>query len=255
MNEQSTCTLCNNTTFNEGLCNRCHSRIHQQLDDLIEFWIGAHGELIPGKNGSGGRSSERTIGLNVAALSFIAGHDLLGFLHEWEKLIREDRKLTPPALLAKANTLGEEIEKAVRFAQTHLLWSGKQPWIGDFVSELRDIHSQGMTAARQFVQRTRKIPCPAETGEGSCGNFLRINPDDPLEIFGCRKCGSEWTTLRLVAVAMSGKEAVWLDSEALAKWMGISERHVRRLAQKHKLPKRGELYEAHAMIEAHAKHA
>jgi hypothetical protein len=83
---------------------------------------------------------------------------------------------------------------------------------------------------------------------------LKINADDPLAIFDCRKCQSQWTTLRLVAVAMSDKRAVWLDAEALAKWMGISERHVRRLAQKYKLPKRGELYEAHAMIEAQAQH-
>ena len=252
---QDTCTLCNHTTISAGLCNRCHNRIHSQLDDLLQFWVGAHSELLPGRTGSGGRSSERTIGLNVAALSFIAGHDILGFLHEWEKLIREERKLTPPALVAKPNNLGEEIQAAVRFSQRHLTHSGNQPWIEDFGKELKEIHSQGMAAARQFVERTRKIPCPAETGEGACSNLLKINQDDPLEIFECRKCGSQWTTLRLVAVAMSDKQAIWLDAEALAKWMGISERHIRRLAQKHKLPKRGELYEAHAMIEAHAKHA
>jgi len=84
---------------------------------------------------------------------------------------------------------------------------------------------------------------------------LKINPDDPMEIFECRKCQSQWSTIRLVAVAMSDKRLIWLDGEALAKWMGISERHVRRLAQKYKLPKKGELYEAHAMVEAHAKQA
>ena len=252
---QAICSICNNTSIQSGLCSRCHNRIHSQLDDLLEFWVGAHSELLPGKSGSGGRSSERTIGLNVAALSFIAGHDILGFLHEWEKLIREERKLTPPALVAKPNNLGEEIQEAVRFSQRNLTHSGNQPWIDDFAKELKEIHSQGMAAARQFVERTRKIPCPAETGEGACSNLLKINQDDPLEIFECRKCGSEWTTLRLVAVAMSDKQAIWLDAEALAHWMGISERHVRRLAQKHKLPKRGELYEAHAMIEAHATHA
>ena len=252
---ETICTLCNKEVQSAGLCHRCHNRLHQNLDDLLEFWIGAHDELLPGRTGSGGRSSERTIGLNVNALSFIAGHDILGFLHEWEKLIREERRLTPPALISKPESLGAEIDDAIKFSQTHLAWSGSQDWIDDFASELKEIHSQGMAAARQFVERTRRIPCPAETGEGSCANLLKINAEDPLEIFECRKCRSQWTTLRLVAVAMSGKQAVWLDAEALAKWMGISERHVRRLAQKYKLPKRGELYEAHAMIEAQAKHA
>ena len=252
---QAICTICSHITQAFGLCSKCQNKIHQQLDDLMEFWIGAHDELLPGKSGNGGRSSERTIGLNVAALSFIAGHDILGFLHEWEKLIREDQNLTKPAFVKKPASIGEEIGDAIKFAQVNLAWSGTQDWINDFSKELREIHSQGMAAARKFVEKTRKIPCPAETGEGSCGNLLKINPDDPLEIFECRKCQSQWTTLRLIAVAMSDKKSVWLDAEALAKWMGISERHVRRLGQKYKLPKRGELYEAHAMIEAQAKQA
>ena len=252
---QAICTICSHITQVSGLCSRCQNKIHQQLDDLHEFWWAAHDELLPGKSGNGGRSSERTIGLNVAALSFIAGHDILGFLHEWEKLIREDRNLTKPAFVKKPASIGEEIGDAIKFAQVNLAWSGTQDWIDDFSKELREIHSQGMAAARKFVEKTRKIPCPAETGQGSCGNLLKINPDDPLEIFECRNCKSQWTTLRLIAVAMSDKKSVWLDAEALAKWMGISERHVRRLGQKYKLPKRGELYEAHAMIEAQAKQA
>ena len=249
---ETICLLCNRNTTG-GLCQRCHSRLHRQLDDLVEFWLGAHEELLPGRSGSGGRSSERTIGLNVQALSFIGGHDILNLLHEWEKLIREERDLTRPAFIKKPATLEDEIRQAVTFSQTHLSWSGEQPWIEDFASELRELHSQGMAAARRFVDKVRKIPCPADTSEGICNNPLKINPEDPLEIFECRICRSEWTTLRLMAVAMSGSQEIWLDAEALAKWMGISERHVRRLAQRHHLPKRGELYEAHAMIAAHGK--
>ena len=240
------CNICHFNT-NGGICNRCQSRIHQQLDDLLEFWKGAHDELLPGKSGSGGRSSERTIGLNVAALSFIAGHDILSFLHGWEEVIRDERNLTKPALVAKPATLEIEIKDAVGFAQLHLAWSGSQDWIADFARELREIHGQGMAAARRFVEKTRKIPCPAETGQGSCSNLLKINSEDPLEIFECRRCKSEWTTLRLIAVAMSSKQSVWLDAEALAKWMGVSEEHIRRVARKHHLPKRGQLYDLNAI--------
>ena len=250
---QTICTLCNKVVDSAGLCNKCQSRLHRNLDDLGDFWFGAHDELLPGKSGNGGRSSERTIGLNVAALSFIAGHDILGLLHEWEKLIREERNLTRPAFVKKPESLGAEIDDAIKFAQVHLPWSGTQDWIGDFASELQELHSQGMAAARKFVEKTRRIPCPAEMGDGACASLLKINQDDPLEIFQCRKCKSQWTTLRLVAVAMSDKRAVWLDAEALAKWMGISERQIYRLAKKHKLPKRGELFEVHALIEAHAQ--
>jgi hypothetical protein len=238
------CPLCNREVSVEGMCQRCHNRIHSQLDDLLEFWKLAHEELLPGKSGNGGRSSERTLGLNVAALSFIAGDDILGCLHEWEKIIRQDRNLTRPAFIKKAD-LVTELHNAVEFAQTHLQWSGTQEWIGDFRQELRELHSQGMAAARQFVQKTRKIACPAEIEEGGiCGNLLAINSDDPLDIFHCRKCESEWTTLRLVAVAMSDpNRQVWLDAEAISKWMGITERHVHRIAKKNKVSKRGQLYD------------
>lgn len=222
------------------------------LDDLLEFWHSAHGELLPGKSGSGGRSSERTIGLNVNALSFIAGDDILGCLHEWEKLIRQDRNLTPPAFLKKL-PLSDELHAAVEFAQVHLQWSGAQAWIGDFSDELRELHSKGMTAAKAFVQKARKIPCPAEIGDGGvCANPLLINTDDPLDIFQCRKCESQWTTLRLVAVAMSDvKREVWLDAEAIGNFIGVSERHVHRLAKRHDVKRRGQLYDLNALRLAH----
>lgn len=222
------------------------------LDDLLEFWHSAHGELLPGKSGSGGRSSERTIGLNVNALSFIAGDDILGCLHEWEKLIRQDRNLTPPAFLKKL-PLSDELHAAVEFAQVHLQWSGAQAWIGDFSDELRELHSKGVTAAKAFVQKARKIPCPAEIGDGGvCANPLRINTDDPLDIFQCRKCESQWTTLRLVAVAMSDvKREVWLDAEAIGNFIGVSERHVHRLAKRHDVKRRGQLYDLNALRLAH----
>jgi len=231
-----------------GLCNRCQSRLHSQLDDLMEFWIGAHDELLPGKSGNGGRSSERTIGLNVAALSFIAGHDILGFLHEWEKLIRDERELTRPAMIAKPATLQGEIADAIKFSQTHLAWSGLQDWIDDFADELASIHAQGMAAARRFVEKTRRIPCPAETGEGSCGTLLKINPDDPLEIFQCRGCQSQWTTLRLIAVAMSDKRSVWLDAEAIAAYFGMTYKNVHEFARRHKVNRRGELFDLQQMV-------
>lgn len=252
-----TCPLCNHPSAQLGLCQRCHNRIHSQLDDLLEFWKAAHDELLPGRTGSGGRSSERTIGLNVAALSFIAGNDILDLLHEWESLIRQDRGLTPPALVAKPSSLGDEIADAIGFAQRHLAWSGSQDWFGDFASELRALHSQGMAAARRFVEKPRKIACPAEFDDGRhCGNFLAINHEDPLELFECKKCKSEWTTLRLVAVALSDPHRqVWLDAEAIGRWMGISDRHVRRVARTHNIDKRGNLFDLNAFRKVYQTHA
>jgi len=238
------CSICHKILERAGLCQRCHSRIHRQLDDLLEYWNSAHDELLPGKSGNGGRSSERTIGLNVNALSFIAGDDILNLLHGWERIIREDRNLVRPAFL-KRLSLVDELHEAVKFAQTHLEWSGGQEWFSDFVEELGELHTKGMVAAKAFVHKARRIACPAEIAEGgNCGNLLKMNEDDPLAIFECRKCQSQWTTLRIVAVALSDpNREVWLDAEAIAGYVQMTARNVAQFARRNNIRRRGELYD------------
>ena len=239
-----TCSMCNNSVQLQGLCERCHSKFHQILDDLGELWSASHDELLPGKSGSGGRSSERTIGLNVAALSFVAGNDILGILHSWEVVIRQQRRLTPPAMVPKPESVGAEIVDAIAFAQSHLRWAGEQDWISDYLREVKELHAMGMAAARRFVKKARRINCPATMGDGDyCNNLLKINEDDPLDIFTCKKCATEWSTLRLIAVAMSDPDReIWLDAEAIALYTKIQERQVYRIVKREGIARRGQLY-------------
>ena len=262
-NQLVKCPLCSHHSKTEGLCQRCEARIHQQLDDLYELWDSAHNELIPSKgSGSGGRSSERTIGLNVNALSFIQGADILGILHEWEKFIRGALKLTPPALVEKQPSLGLEIQATIKFMQTHLRFLASTDYIEDFNQELKQLHSLGMTAAKKFTEKVTKIACPADREDGlPCGWMLKIelkdeygDDRDPLSIIACRGCESEWTTLRLVQVALSTKGAeLWLDVETIAQWLEITPRQVQRLAKQYDVKKRGTLYDVVAMKNIRAK--
>lgn len=249
-----TCPVCDYRVASEGLCRKCHAKFHKMLDDLLELWEDAHLELLPGRGGHGSHSSEQSIGLNVAALSFIAGHDILNLLHEWEKLIRSERSLTPPALLPPKD-LWRELEDAVKFQQQHLVWSSTQDWFPDYISELRALHGQGLAAARRFVERVRRIPCPADNAEGlPCGNLLIVREDDLLEIFTCRRCRAEWNSFRLIAVALADPASkFWLDAEAIAAWLGVTERRVRQIAKEHDIAKKGELYDFKAIIESRAE--
>lgn len=227
-----------------SLCQRCHARLHAQLDDLAELWSAAHGELLPGNGGQGSSSGERTIGLNVSALSFIAGDDILGVLHEWEALIRQERILTPPALLIK-KSLPNEIADAIAFAQSHLLWASNQDWFADYVAEIGDLHRLGLGAARRFTEKVRRIACPGNRVDGlPCNNPMRLRHDDLLALSCCKVCGTEWNTVRLIAVAMADPEKeIWLDADAIASWLNISDRRVRQIAKKHGLSRRGQLYD------------
>ena len=249
---QEKCPLCPKYSATEGLCKRCESRIHAQLDDLVDLWDSAHGELTPGKGSGGGRSRERTIGLNVNALSFIQGADLLGFLFEWEKFVRGALSLTPPALVEKQPTLGLEIMTSVKFMQTHLRFIASTDYIEDFTQELKELHQLGMTAAKKFTEKATRIACPADREDGlPCGWMLRITEEqkaDPLTIFTCRACKTEWSLKWLTQVALSTKGAeMWLDVETIAKWLELSPRQIQRLAKKHDIRKRGTLYDVVAM--------
>lgn len=192
-----------------------------------------------------------SIGVNVLALSFVAGDDILGLLHEWEKLIRQERNLTRPAFLKIAPNMREEISEAIKFHQINLAWSMDQDWIEDFAKELKNLHSEGIKAAKRFVKKNKIIKCPTELEDGICNNSLKINESDPLEILECRKCQATWTTLRLMMVALSDpNREVWLDAEALSNWMGVSERHIRRVAKEYQVAKRGKLFNVKQLLVA-----
>lgn len=238
----TTCNICEKSIEQEGICQRCAKRIHTHLDDIGEFWIGAHSELLPGRTGSGSQSSERTLGVNIQALSFIAGDDILGICHEWEKVIREGRNLTPPALI-EAKGLGDEIKATLTFHATHLEWSGKQEWIGEFAREIRELHQMGLAASRSYVERVHRIACPTQLDDSICGNLLTVNKDDPLDIFTCPRCDNHWNTLRLVSVAMDSKNEIWLDAEAIGIYFQMNAKSVKQFARRKKVAKRGSLYD------------
>jgi len=237
------CLLCQKPTDHFGICQRCHTRLHRQLGDIGDFYSLAHKELLPGRTGSGGRSSERTIGVNVSALSFIAGDDILGVLHSWEKIIRADRKLVPPAYIPPT-AIAHQVAATIIFHQTHLSWSGKNDWIGEFAREVGELHSLGLGASRSFVERAHRIACPTDMPDGeTCGYLLVVNQSDPLDLFTCRKCGNEWNTIRLVAVAMSSHQEIWLDAEAIGIYFQMNAKSVKQFARRNKVKHRGSLYD------------
>ena len=93
------CTICAKDTQTPGTCHRCGSKIRAQLVELPELQQEAGEHLTPARTGSGSASPERSIGINVSALDFSMAVELLRALHSWESQIRQDRSLTPPALV------------------------------------------------------------------------------------------------------------------------------------------------------------
>ena len=173
--------------------------------------------------------------------------ELLGILHSWESMIRSARQLTPPALLVKEPTIEAEVDATCTFHLAHLEWTLQQEWAKDFHDEVKEQHSKGMAAAKRFVEQPRRIPCPTD----DCHKFVVIDAENLMSDVTCFGCRQSWTVLRLVALAMSNPtRKFFLDVEAIALWLGLSQRQVYKIIKANKIERNGQLYDLAGVIQA-----
>lgn len=241
------CAICKRYSRDEVSCGGCIKKVRQALSELPELHWQAGFYLEPSRTGSGTVSAERSIGVNVNALDFVVATDLLTILHSWERVIREDRQLTPPALVPKEPTIEGEVQATCDFHLSHLQWSMSQPWVVEFVTEVLQLHARGRAAAKQFKEQVRRIPCPTD----DCKKFVVIDVDDLTADVSCFGCKQNWTVLRLVALAMSNpNRKFFLDVEAIALWLQMTQRDVYRIIRKFNIEKRGKMYDLSGIIDA-----
>jgi hypothetical protein len=215
-------------------------KVQTQLDAIPTLQQEASEHLDPSRTGSGGVSVERSIGINVNALDFSMAKETLAILHGWESIIREGRSLTPPAFVKAEETVELEVEATCKFHLAHLEWSANQDWFNDFAAEVAEIHAKGMAAAKRFVEQPRRIPCPTD----DCHKFIVIDAENLMDDVTCFGCKESWTVLRLVALAMSNpNRKFYLDVEAIALWLGITQRQVYKIIKANKIEHKGSLYD------------
>ena len=241
------CTICNRFSKDQAACLSCTVKVRKALQEIPELHWQAGYFLQPARTGSGTVSQERSIGVNVNALDFVMATDLLTILHSWEAIIRKDRSLTPPALVAKEPTIEAEVQATCDFHLAQLDWSLSQVWALEFVGEVLGLHARGRAAAKQFKEQVRRIPCPTD----DCKKVVVIDVDDLTADVSCFGCKQSWTVLRLVALAMSNpNRKFFLDVEAIALWLQMTQREVYRIIRKFNIEKRGKMYDLSAIIEA-----
>ncbi len=244
------CLICKKEITTE--CRSCYSRMRSVLKELPQLQFEAGFYLEPSRSGSGAASAERTIGINVNALDFSMATDLLAILHGWETIIRRDRQLTPPALVVRERTTDAEVYATCEFHITHLTWTMTQPWALDFAGELWGLHARGRAAAKKFKEQARRIPCPTD----DCNRFVVIDVEQLTQDVSCFGCKQSWSVLRLVALAMSNpNRRFFLDVEAIAAWLQMTQREVYRLVKKFDIEKRGSMYDLQAIMKARQQNA
>jgi hypothetical protein len=240
------CNICQRPT-DATTCRACHKSVKGWLTVIPDLQQEAGYYITPGRSGNGAVTAERSIGVNVNALDYSMATELLGILHSWESQIRSARQLTPPALLVKEPTIEAEVDATCTFHLAHLEWTLQQEWAKDFHDEVKEQHSKGMAAAKRFVEQPRRIPCPTD----DCHKFVVIDAENLMSDVTCFGCRQSWTVLRLVALAMSNPtRKFFLDVEAIALWLGLSQRQVYKIIKANKIERNGELYDLAGVIQA-----
>lgn len=244
------CQVCKSEIQDE--CRACFGRLRSILRELPQLQFEAGFYLEPSRTGSGSVTVERSIGINVNALDFSMATDLLAILHGWESIIRRDRQLTPPALVAKESSIDLEVQATCEFHIAQLSWTLTQSWALDFAGELFGLHARGRAAAKKFKEQARRIPCPTD----DCNRFVVIDVEQLSTDVSCFGCKQSWSVLRLVALAMSNpNRRFFLDVEAISAWLQLTQREVYRLVKKFDIEKRGVTYDLQAIMKVRQQNA
>lgn len=234
--------------MNEGRLTKSQYRtLKSNLTELPELQQGAASFVSPSRSGSGSPSTERSIGLNVNALDYSMGKELLGLLHKYEALIRRGRSLTPPALLDREATVELEVAATVSFHLAHLEWTVQQDWVEEFAGLVKELHSKGMACNKKFIEQPRRIPCPTD----ECRSHIVIDIENLLAGVTCHKCRTSWTLYRLLALAMANpNRTFWLDIDAICLWMNITKVDLNKIVREHNIPMKHGLYDISAIAKA-----
>ena len=227
--------------------------MRDQLVDVLEFYALAEGELLPG-TGNGGRGTERSIGVRLAALDFLAGHDAVTVLALWESEWREHYGLAIEPMLDRP---APALSRSVTFLRGWLPRAcSDHPAIDEFARELHECWSEGQAAARVSPARSLSITCVADDDrhdDGICGSRIPVGVDEIRGRVTCKRCRTTWDVPHLmhVAIATPGAE-LWADPEAAAGYFRVHAGTLRKWAKADRIRRehgRYELHSIHQMIQ------
>ena len=259
MNEsERVCVLCANRNRRVSLhtghvCSSCVDRLLVSLRAIPEL-AEAAATMIEPKTGTGSSAPSweskppincdsiepylALIELNVGDPS--SRVPILEMCEMWERAIREDRDLVPygPASAHRTAQGQSTLVGVIGFLIGQLDWITTEPTFG--LEEFADhIHRAHRIMRRWDMDRDdvgTMVRCPTITEQGECGYRLYYHETD--EHVTCRRCGASRDVSTLIAVAMSDGRAVWTDPENAARWLGVSESTLRRMAAKGKIERR-----------------
>lgn len=248
------CLICSNQS-NLMACDRCQTNMRHQLTDIPRFAAMASERLEPRQGGS--RGTERGFGLSMAALEASCGFDAIAVLECWVRDWRYTYGLVQYGVVSEGLSLTELLNEICSFLTTWLPRSCEEHLAIDlFASELRQQWASMREGAGETPANSWVIPCPADiqttvdgqTTVGLCGTPIKIaDPDFDAEV-NCRSCKTHWKVSRLLYVGASANAGgIFVDPEAAAAYLGVTERTLRQWATKGKIKRERGRYDITAI--------
>lgn len=250
MNEKK-CPICKKTRLGETaqVCEWCVGECRKNLFAIPRLVLLAEEFLVPGKGGKGG-NGEISIGINVNALDYVTGIELLGVFHAIEDEIREKQYFETHSELEEGQVIesiylrnspkgpiAERVQLCCDFIAVHFEWLKKQEYFADTVAEIAEQYSKGVTATQQHNEKATRLRCPADMGEKICNAWIKLESLNLNEIVTCKRCKTDWSLAWLVHVALSIPDArFWVDIEAIGQHFQMSKRQVRVFVKAHGVP-------------------
>jgi len=210
-----------------------------QLQEIPDYFQQAKAEITIGAS-SGTRSTEISIGCNVAALDFLAGYTILPDLEAIEIGIRHDQGLSPYGLASLIrhdpnNPTGALLDGVCQFLT---VWLPRITLDDKLVMRIKTIHQDARNAARIQTPQAWSIKCCTD----DCDTLIRITDPDVDQLVTCRKCHHTLTLMRLLLITSSTHNELWLDPEAAAQLLGITQGCLRKWARSGKISRRNNQY-------------
>lgn len=258
------------------VCAPCAGWLQREVAEILRLAADAAAWVSPGSTGSSGARSVpgSRPPLRVDALDpeltpvpqpgqpSEVWPTVLEVCEAWERMTREMRGLAPYGPASAARARGMALERArtalggtdgaggvndtsvtltgcVAFLGRQVAWMTTE---SDFpVDDFADEIGACVRVLRRWDSTTEErgtmVRCPTVTDAGECG--YRLSYRDMDEPVTCRRCGQTRDAATLALIAMSDGREVWLDPEAAAKWLCVSEPTLRRMAR------RGEIQRSH----------
>ena len=248
------CILCarrgKQTESDSHVCVPCASWLQVQVADIARLAADAAAYVLPGSTSGGGSRSvpgsrpPLTVDAVDPELTLIGpppSPSVLEVVESWERMIRDMRQMAPygPASAARARIsvgiyqgTSATLVGCVSFLGASVAWMTTEPEfpVEDFADEVRACVRVLRRWDLDAEDRGTMVKCPTITDDGECGYRLAYRDWD--EHVTCRRCGQTRDAATLALIAMSDGREVWLDPEAAAQWLCVSEPTLRRMARR-----------------------